>query len=308
MPAYVYLAALAVIGGIGLLVYGLAGLKFPARDVRRNLAASGGRTTDLRELVLARPARERVVHPLMSSFSRLGRRLTPQGLLERLEHRLQLSGQLASWPVERLLAAKFAISLVFVLIGIALVAEGQVATGLLAAAVGGAAGFFLPDAILDGRAKSRQQQIARQLPDVIDQVMISVEAGLGFDAALARAGESGDGPLHDELAHMLQDVRLGMSRAVAFDKLLDRTDVPDLRHFVVAMGQADRHGVPIAQALRVQAAEVRDKRRARAEERGMKLPVKLVFPLVVCILPALFIVLVGPAALRIAHSPMFGAS
>jgi tight adherence protein C len=109
-----------------------------------------------------------------------------------------------------------------------------------------------------------------------------------------------------ELAHTLQDIRVGMPRRAALEQMLQRTDVVDLRHFVVAIAQAERHGVPIAQVLRIQADELREKRRQRAEERALKIPVKLVFPLILCILPALFVVLMGPAAIRIANSGFGG--
>jgi tight adherence protein C len=167
-------------------------------------------------------------------------------------------------------------------------------------------GFFIPDVLLDRMGRQRQQTIERELPDVLDQITICVEAGLGFEAAMARAASTGDGPLAGELAHTLQDISLGMPRPSALGQILDRTDVPDLRHFVLAIGQAERHGVPIAQVLRVQAAEQREKRRQRAEERALKIPVKIVVPLICCILPSLFVVLLGPAAIRITHSGFGG--
>jgi len=306
MPIHVYIAALAVVAAVGLLAHGLVGLRSPTRAVRRNLTTSGGRVTDLREIALSRPARERMVTPLMGGLARGGRQLTPDGMLERIEQRLQLSGLAGDWPVERVLAAKLLLASSFGMAALALLVSGASSAAVFLALVLAVAGFFIPDFMLDRRARGRQVRIGRELPDVIDQVTISVEAGLGFEAALARAGQAGDGPLADELGHTLQDVRLGMPRQAAFEQLLARTDVPDLRHFVVAIGQAERHGVPIAQVLRVQADELREKRRFSAEERAMKLPVKLVFPLVLCILPALFIVLVGPAAIRIAQTPLFG--
>jgi tight adherence protein C len=141
----------------------------------------------------------------------------------------------------------------------------------------------------------------RAFPGVLDQLTICVEAGLGLDAALDRAARSGRGPLAEELSRVMQDVKLGVSRQDALESMVKRTDVRDIRHFVVALGQANRYGVPIVQTLRVQAAEARDQRRSHAEERAQKLSVKLLFPLIFCILPALFVVILGPAAVRIAH-------
>ena len=307
MPVFVYLASIAIVGALALLVYAFAGVRSPSRAIRDNLGSSGTTPTDLRQLVLSRPARDRVVAPLTEKLAHGGRRLTPAGMLDRIETRLHLAGLAARWPVERVLAVKLALALLGGFLGIVALATGGSTTAVLLGAAAAAIGFFAPDFLLDKRARSRQDQIALELPDVIDQVTISVEAGLGFSAALAMAARTGGGPFADEIAHVLQDVRLGLPRQAAFEQLLARTDVPDLRQFVVAISQAERHGVPIAQVLRVQSAELRDKRRDRAEERAMKLPVKLVFPLVLCILPARVIVVAGPAVIRLSQTSMFGS-
>jgi tight adherence protein C len=133
-----------------------------------------------------------------------------------------------------------------------------------------------------------------------------VEAGLAFEPAMARASRSRRGPLADELSRTLQDIQLGVPRAVALKNLVQRTDVPDLRTFVHAIAQAEKYGVPIARILRVKSSELRSKRRQAAEERAMKIPVKIVVPLIFCILPALFIVLMGPAVIRIANTGFSG--
>ncbi len=159
--------------------------------------------------------------------------------------------------------------------------------------------YLLPDLVLRLQGRDRQQAIQTALPDVLDQMSISVEAGLGFDAALGRVVESGRGPLVDELQRTLREIAIGVPRKQAFRNLVERTDVPELRHFVFAVNQAEEYGLPIAQVLRVQSKELRVIRRQRAEERAMKLPVKIVFPLVFCIFPALFVVLLVPAAIRI---------
>jgi len=150
-------------------------------------------------------------------------------------------------------------------------------------------------------ATARQLDMSNALPDTLDQLTICVEAGLGFDAAMARAARSGAGPLNEELTHLLQDLRVGVPRHEALQSILDRTDVPELRQFVHALIQAETYGVPVSRILRTQAAEQREKRRFRAEERAMKLPVKVIFPLVFCILPVLFIVIIGPAFIHIAN-------
>jgi len=306
MPLYVYVAAAMVCGGVIILIASLQGIRVPANLTRSNLANATGRVTNLRDVVLARPSHERLMRPAVARMASTARRITPRGFAETLDRRIQQAGLSERWPIDRVLASKLELALVGGLFGgIKLATDPSPASLLLLVAVT-VAGFLLPDLLISMKARERQELIARELPDVLDQVTICVEAGLGFEAALARAARPGSGALGEELSRALQDIRLGMPRHVALDKLLERTDVPDLRHFVVAITQAERRGLPIANVLRVQANELREKRRQRAEEHAMKIPVKLVFPLVLCILPALFIVLLGPAAIRIGNSNFGG--
>jgi tight adherence protein C len=222
-------------------------------------------------------------------------------MVEKLERRIFLAGT-TSWPIERVLVAKVLLGgTIGFLLALRLLVDPTFAAVLLVAA-GAIGGYLLPDLLLSNAANKRQEQIRLELPDTLDQMTISVEAGLGFDAAMARAGRAGDGPLARELVRTLQEVQAGMSRGEALRGLAERTDVAELRHFVLAVRQAETYGIPIAQVLRVQAAELRVKRRQRAEERAMKLPVKVVFPLVLCILPALLVVLMGPAVLRVSNN------
>jgi tight adherence protein C len=225
------------------------------------------------------------------------RAMTPESAARRVRRMIDVAGRPAGFTMTRVLSAKVGLALSTAGLGALLVAgkPGPVEIVLVLAAVLGA--YHLPEAALWGRAQERQQAIARQLPDVLDQMTIAVEAGLGFEAALNRAASTGRGVLAEELVRTVQDVAVGRPRRAAYDALAARTQVPDLKRFVGAVNQADTYGVPIADVLRVQADEARAKRRQRAEEQAMKVPVKVVFPLVVCILPALLIVVVGPAAL-----------
>ncbi|MDP9460190.1 MAG: type II secretion system F family protein, partial [Actinomycetota bacterium] len=159
--------------------------------------------------------------------------------------------------------------------------------------------YFLPELLLHSRGQERQAAIALELPDTLDQMTIAVEAGLGFESAMARAGANGKGPLAEELVRTLQDIAVGQPRREAYLALADRTGVQDLRRFIRAVVQADQYGVSIADVLRTQAQEMRLKRRQRAEEKAMQIPVKVIFPLILCILPTLFIVLLGPAVMDI---------
>ncbi len=160
----------------------------------------------------------------------------------------------------------------------------------------------MPETLLKRRVEDRQKQIEYALPDTIDQITVTVEAGLSFDGAIQRAGEEGNGPLADEFLKVVNDMQIGMTREEALETLLERTDVPSLRGFVLSIRQASRYGLPIARVLRVQANEMREKRRARAEEKAMQIPVKITFPLVFCILPALFLVILGPAGIQITQN------
>jgi tight adherence protein C len=217
-----------------------------------------------------------------------------------LERRVELAG--AAWPIERVLVTKLALGAT---LGVAALlwalATGSAIT-LLAAVAAVAVGYLGPDAVLARMAAGRQLAIANQLPDVLDQLSICVEAGLGFDAALSRMSRASRGPLPQEIARVLQELRMGVPRREALENLLARTDVPELRQFVHAMTQAETYGVPVTRVLRSQAVEQREKRRFRAEERAMKLPVKVIFPLVFCILPTLFIVVLGPAFVQFTRS------
>lgn len=305
MPAYVYVAAASIVGSVILLLVSVRG-NVPDRLARANLLDGQAESTNLREIVLALPAQERVVGPAVAGLAAAARRITPRGVLDDIDRRIQLAGISERWPMERVLAAKLVLAALGASIGLIRVLSDPSAASVLLMIAATIGGFLAPEILLSRRSRERQAVIQRELPDVLDQVTICVEAGLGFEAALDRAARSGRGALADELARTLQDIRLGMSRQVALGKLLERTDVADLRHFVVAIGQAERHGLPIAKVLRVQSQELRQKRRQRAEEKAMKLPVKLLFPLMFCIMPALFIVLIGPAVIRIGNANLFG--
>ena len=302
MPVVVIVALSAIGLSIPLAWLTLTGGKqTPAAGVNRNLTRGLTDPTDLRQVMLTKSASERTVQPLMRNLSRSARRLLPAGVIESLERKIVLAGRPADWPVERVLAAKLGLGvlgLVFGLMGLSS-NPGPQGVGFLVAATG--LGLFGPDLILDRRARERQATIQRKLPDTLDQVTICVEAGLGFEAAMARAGGSGTGPLADELVRTLQQMQLGSTRGQALRDLIERTDAPDLRRFVLALIQAESYGLPIADVLRTQAAEQRVKRRQRAEEHAMKIPVKIIFPLVLCILPSLMIAVMGPAGIRMSR-------
>jgi tight adherence protein C len=249
----------------------------------------------------APPFADRVLAPTLGRLTDFGRRLTPTGQSDRIRHKLEVAGSPARWDTDRVLAFKalglIAPTLVVLLLLVAVGASALPTIGLtvLVAAVG----YYGPDLWLYQRGYDRADAIQRTLPDALDLLTISVEAGLGFDAALAQVARNTEGPLADEFFRVLQEMQIGLGRSEAFRALAERSNVGDLRNFVTAMVQADIFGIPIANVLRVQSREMRIKRTQRAEEQAQKVPVKILFPLIFCIMPPLFVVVIGPAAINI---------
>lgn len=290
MPLNVIFGAMLVALALPVLV----GTVAAARPTRRNQLLTGNESSDLRQVALTESAITRVLLPGVRGLLDKLRRVTPVGRVEALERQLIFAGLAVRYPVEKVLGAKF-------VFGVAGFGLGTMlgGTGVILPVICAAVGFFGPDTFIRGRAEERQLEIQNSLADSLDQITMSVEAGLGFEGAVARAAKAGSGPLPVELTHMLQEMQIGVSRSEALRHLASRTNVADLRSFVSAVVQAEDYGLPIAQVLRVQAGEIRLKRRQRAEERALKMPVKIIFPLVFCIFPTLFIVLLGPAAIRL---------
>jgi tight adherence protein C len=238
--------------------------------------------------------------PRLSTLNVLGRRLTPAGSVRTLDRLLAQAGRPAAWPLERLMAGKVVLAGTLALLSLLYISSAPRMVPILLGVAITVVGYFLPELLLHSRGQERSQKITLELADTLDQMTIAVEAGLGFDSAMSRAGRNGQGPLAEELVRTLQDIQVGHSRRDAYEGLAQRTSVPDLRRFIRAIIQADAYGIAIADVLRTQAAEMRMKRRQRAEEKAMQIPVKVIFPLMLCILPVLFIVLLGPAAIDIA--------
>jgi tight adherence protein C len=230
----------------------------------------------------------------------LGLRLSPSGIAAKLRHRLDLAGNPGRWTPDRILAVK---GLGLVVLGALGVLYGLPSFGLviLCGGLGGGIGFYLPDVLLYNAGQKRQAKIASAMPDALDMLTVCVEAGLGFDAALAQVARNAQGPLAEEFARALQEMQIGAGRTQVLRALVGRTSVPELRGFVSALVQAGELGVPIAQVLREQAKEMRVRRRQRAEEKAYKVPVKILFPLIFCLFPALFVVILGPGLITAAR-------
>ncbi|TIC80939.1 type II secretion system F family protein [Nocardioides sp. GY 10127] len=297
------LALLLVLLALGLLA--VASRPAPETGVGRSLAvieALSSAPAELRaEQDSERSFGERVVRPLRARWLRLARRFTGADTAERLRHRLDLAGNPAGHTPEKMVGAKLALAAAgAVLAPLAAWVLGLGPTVVLLAVLAGAAvGFLAPDLYLYQRGYDRSERLRRDLPDALDLLAISVEAGLGFDAALQQVASRTTGPVAEELSRLLREMQLGSSRSEALRALAERTDVVELQQFVGAMVQADGFGIPIAQVLRVQMGEMRIKRRQRAEAKAQQVPVKITIPLVLCILPALFVVIMGPAVLSV---------
>ncbi|MGH2704251.1 MAG: type II secretion system F family protein [Actinomycetota bacterium] len=299
--------ALAFFGSAALLLLAAQDLILERLRVYRTLRSVRAIELSAEEIGrrhLAAPLPSRVVLPALRRLGVAARRFTPASVVERLNRQLGYAGQPARWDAERVLAVKVALAGALgagtFLLGLA-AGLNPFRTIILTAVVALVA-YLIPDLILHSRASERQETIRRALPDSLDLLSITVEAGLGFDAAVARVARETGGPLGQEFHRVLQEMQLGMSRADAFRGLAERSTVPELKSFVLSMVQADIFGISVAKVLQIQAKEMRIKRRQHAEERAQKVPVKILFPLLFCIFPALFIVLLGPAALRIYES------
>jgi tight adherence protein C len=240
---------------------------------------------------------ERVLGPLLGRLRGLAVRLSPAGTGGRIARSLDKAGNPPAWSVERVMGAK-GLGLIIGAI-VPLLFFGLDFRGLLIASAGASAGFFLPDLLVYNAGTKRQQALQKGLADALDMLTVCVEAGQGFDAAILQVARTVTGPIGGEFARVLSEIQIGKTRADAFASLGERTTAPELKNFVSTLVQADRLGLPVGSVLREQTKEMRIVRRQRAEEKAQKVTVKILFPLLLCIFPALFIVIIGPGAIQI---------
>jgi tight adherence protein C len=239
---------------------------------------------------------ERIIIPLRQRLAGLVLRLSPQTTLDGVSQRLLTAGMRQTISPLGFLAGKALLAIGGFVAGAALgAAAGEAGGSILLGVVFAGVGYLLPDLLLTTRARRRREQIRRDLPDTLDLLAVSVEAGLGFDAAIVKLTERLGGPLVEELEIALGEMRVSESRENALKKLAERVDVPEVSAFIRAMVQADQLGMSIGKILRIQASESRLRRQAAAEERAMKAPIKMLFPTALFIFPAMFIVVLGPA-------------
>ena len=287
---------------IGFLMSSFVVERAEVRDSLRRL--EGYQIQDMRDQEMLAPISERVIAPVLEGLSGLTQRFTPQGYRERVAHKLVLAGNPNNLNVDQVLVFKLlgiVSGIIWLPVILVLLGLGGI-FGLMIIAFVWFASFMFPDVYLSRGIEKRQHDIAVQLPDILDLLTISVEAGLGFEQALERTTQAVPGPLSDEFRRMLRETRIGATRADALRALDDRCDVPELRTFIMAMLQADTFGVSVSRLLRSQADEMRIRRRVRAQEQAQKAPVKMLFPLVFCIFPSIFVVILGPAMISLSRT------
>jgi tight adherence protein C len=290
--------------GILLLFIGLAS-QGPIDPVQARLTQLGSmQAKNLEELELQAPFLERTMRPFLARLSRTAGRITSASSADSMEKRLALAGNPGDMRIADWLGVK---ALVAGATGVILFLVGQLAgsdtvLAIIMGAVGVAIGYILPEFWLGRRIKARQKVILKMIPDALDLLTISVRAGLGFDAALAKVVEKLPGPLSDEFRRALAEVRVGKARREALRDMIPRTNVQPLSNFIGAIIQAETLGVSISKVLQIQSEQLRIERRQRAEQLAAQAPIKMLFPLVGCIFPSLFIVILGPAVIQMINN------
>jgi tight adherence protein C len=307
MPILAIVVAGLAAAGILLIVIGLAG-SAPVDPVQARLTQLGSmQAKNLEELELQQPFIERTLRPLAARLSRTSSRVASTSLREQSERRLALAGnpgdlRVADWLGIKVVGAVIGAILFFFLFAIVGVLGFPFVVGAMMALVGAVFGYIAPEFWLGRKVKARQKAILLMIPDALDLLTISVRAGLGFDAALGKVVEKLAGPLSDEFRRALAEVRVGKARRDALRDIVPRTEVVPLTNFIGAIIQAEQLGVSISKVLQVQSEQLRIERRQRAEEQAAKAPIKMLFPLVGCIFPSLFIVILGPAIILIVQN------
>ncbi|CAB4623018.1 MAG: type II secretion system F family protein [Actinobacteria bacterium] len=299
------LGIIVLFAGLALLVLTLSTAFMNRQEVNRSLAAIQGMHEDDRPpSQLDTPFTDRVVTPAFEKLTSWGRRFTPDDQSARIRRRLDLAGNPENWDVNRIIAFKMLGLIGGAILGllIGLLFQSGFSTILGLIVVSSLLGYFGPNIALYQVGYNRTQQMARDLPDALDLLTISVESGMAFDSAVSQVARNTTGPLAEEFFRLLQEMQIGLSRSDAIRAMGERSDIPELRNFASSMVQAERLGIPVANVLRIQAGEMRTKRSQRAEEMAQKVPVKILFPLIFCILPVLFIVILGPAVISIFSS------
>jgi tight adherence protein C len=308
MPLPLIIAAsLLVMFSISLIIMGIASPR-AADQVEARLIEYGGRPLTLEEIELAQPFSQRVLVPLIQASAAFLSRFTPGRTVEATRHKLDLAGNPFNWGAAEFIGVRglVGVGLAILVMLLTSVADAPLGTRVLLTGVALALGFLLPGYWLGRRIKGRQEEVVKTLPDALDLLSVSVEAGLGLDAAMQRVADRWDNELSKAFARVLREMQMGVKRNEALRGMAERLEVPDMTSFVAALIQASQLGISIAKVLKIQADQMRIKRRQRAEEKAQQAPVKMLFPMTFLIFPSLWIVIMGPAALILKSSPIFG--
>ena len=313
----IILGVLLVGGAVTLTIVGLRRPQAEEQDrellARLEEFSAAGEEVDLRKLELSQPFTQRVIYPMARKLGEIAIRFTPQKMLQSISRKLELAGSPAGLDATMILAAQFIVAAVFAGIVILVFSVGSTVwpiTRIILLTIGIAAvGFYFPQLYLTSKVGRRQKEIRKAMPDALDLLTICVEAGLGFDAALAKVSEKWQTELSLAFARCIREIQLGKTRRESLRDMAERIGIPEMTSFVAAVIQSEQLGVSMSKVLRIQADQVRVKRRQLAEEEAHKAPVKMLIPMAFLIFPSLMIVLLTPAALKLMNSglgQMFG--
>lgn len=287
--------AVLTVGLAGLFWFALGGSSGARKQMLANLRRQQAKP---KAAVAVAPSEQRKSNGLGETL----RKSAPAPLLRTINKLWTGAGRPDNNTPERILSTMALLGMVGVVVGVFVSRLLQPPTGMLMGIGLALLAFFFPLVRLQSAGAERKEAIKRQLPDTLDQMSIAVNAGLGFDSAMLRVARNGKGELASELVRTLQDIQVGQTRRAAYEDLAERTGVETLRRFVRSIIQAEAYGIALSDVLQTQADELRLERRQFAERKAMEVPVKVVFPLLLFIMPAMFIVVIGPGALRIIHS------
>jgi tight adherence protein C len=297
-----FLAVAALVASVYFLLSALTAEQRQVAVSLRRATRYGVRSQ--REIEVGRSVNERLLSPFAGRLARLGMRLSPKATPDAIRSRLIAAGLARTFTPQGYLALKggaVAAAAAMALLAVSMGGSSPMMSLLLAAALG-VLGFKAPDFYIESRARSRKDQMQRELPDVLDLLCVSVEAGLGFDQALVKLSERMSGPLVEEFALVLHEMRIGQTRSAALKHLSERLELPEISQFTRALIQADQLGIALSRILKVQSQDMRVRRQLAAEEKAMKAPVKMLFPTVIFIFPSLFVVALGPAVVGLMKS------
>ncbi len=310
--AIVLIAAIIIIGAVVLVIVGLreGGQSVDPLEMRMAEYVESGDLTSLEEIEMSQPLSERVIIPLARKLGELALRFTPQNALEQTEHKIELAGNPRGLEPTTYWAARFAAAIGFAAMLLFIYSVGSLDWSLgrktLVIVLFTALGFYIPEMLLTSRINRRQDLIRKAMPDALDLLTICVEAGLGFDGALAKVAEKWDNELSLEFGRVLREVQFGKLRREALRSMAERIGIPEMTSFVAAIIQSEQLGVSMGKVLRIQADQMRIRRRQIAEEKAQKAPIKMLFPMGLLIFPALMVILLGPAAVQLMRSTLGG--